>query len=155
MPTAIAKRPSAPARPWLPRSFQALREEVEDLVSQALGEGEPWPLTRLYAPSLDLSETDTTVEVRMDLPGVKPDQVDVQVSGNLLTVSGERKEEKEEKGKAFHRIERRCGSFARSITLPCPVQEEKVEAQCRDGVLSITLPKTDEAKSHKVKVKAQ
>jgi HSP20 family protein len=154
MSTTIAKRPATATRPWLPRPFQAIRQEVEDLVSQAFGEGEPWPLSRLYAPSLDLSETDTAVEVRLDLPGVKPDQVDVQVSANVLMISGERKEEKEEKGRAFHRIERRCGSFARSITLPCPVQEEKVEAQYRDGVLTITLPKTDEAKSHKVKIKA-
>lgn len=154
MSTAIAKRPAAPTRTWLPRPFQAIREEVEELVNQALGESEPWNFSRLFAPSLDLSETDATLEVRMDLPGIKPEQVDVQVSGNLLTISGERKEEREEKGRAFHRVERRCGSFARTVSLPCPVKEEKVDAQYRDGVLTITLPKTDESKSHKVKVKA-
>lgn len=154
MSTAVAKRPTPQTRTWLPRPFQAIREEVEELVNQALGESEPWNFSRLFAPSLDLSETDATLEVRMDLPGLKPEQVDVQVSGNLLTVSGERKEEREEKGRAFHRMERRCGSFARTVSLPCPVKEDKVDAQYRDGVLTITLPKTDEAKSHKVKVKA-
>lgn len=154
MSTTLAKRPTPQTRTWLPRPFQAIREEVEDLVNQAIGDPETWNFSRLFAPSLDLSETDSTLEVRMDLPGIKPEQVDVQVSGNLLTISGERKEEREEKGRAFHRMERRCGSFARTVSLPCPVKEEKVDAQYRDGVLTITLPKTDEARSHKVKVNA-
>jgi HSP20 family protein len=89
----------------------------------------------------------------MDIPGMEAKDIDIEVTGNTLNVSGERKEEKEEKGKTWHRIERKTGSFARSVTLPSAVMEEKVEAAYKDGVLTITLPKTEEAKTHKVKVK--
>jgi HSP20 family protein len=102
---------------------------------------------------LDLSETDTAVETKMDLPGVKPEEIEIQLNGNVLTVSGERKEEQEEKGKTYHRLERRVGNFSRSMTLPCPVEEDEVAASYKDGVLSITLPKTDEAKTRKIKIK--
>jgi HSP20 family protein len=71
----------------------------------------------------------------------------------MLTVAGERKEEKEEKGKTFHRVERLYGNFSRSVTLPCSVNEEEVAAEYKDGVLTIKLPKAEEAKAHKIKVK--
>jgi HSP20 family protein len=105
-------------------------------------------------PSLDISETDKSVEVKLDVPGVSSKEIKIQLNGNLLTVRGERTEEQEKKGKKFHRVERRFGSFSRSITLPCPVQEDKVAAEYRDGVLSITLPKTEERKSRKIAVKS-
>ena len=104
-------------------------------------------------PSLDLSETPTTIEVRMDVPGIKAEEIDIQLANGVLTVSGERKEEKEEKGKTFHRVERHYGSFSRSVTLPSTVAEDKVDAQYHDGVLTVTLQKTEEAKSKKIKVK--
>ena len=90
----------------------------------------------------------------MDVPGLKPEEIEIQLNNGILTVSGERREEKEEKGKTFHRIERRHGSFSRSVTLPAAVAEDKVDAQCHDGVLTITLQKTEEAKSRKIKVKS-
>lgn len=125
---------------------------MEDLISGAWGEGEDvW--AGQVVPAADVSETDKTIEVKMDLPGIQAADIDVQVNGNLLTVSGERKEEKEEKGKTYHRIERRYGKFSRSTTLPAAVKEDKVDAQYRDGVLTITMEKTDEAKSRKIKVK--
>jgi HSP20 family protein len=99
-----------------------------------------------------MAETDTAIEARMDVPGVTAKDIDIQISGNALTVRGERKEEKEEKGKTFHRIERRYGSFSRSVTLPCAVAESEVAAEYRDGVLTVKLPKTEESKAHKVKV---
>jgi HSP20 family protein len=72
----------------------------------------------------------------------------------VLTISGQRQEEKEEKGQTFHRIERRSGSFSRSVTLPTAVAEDKVDAQYKDGVLTVTMSKTEEARSRKIKVKA-
>ena len=105
-------------------------------------------------PSLDMSETANTIEVRVDVPGMKAEEIDVQLTNGVLTVSGERKEEKEEKGKTFHRVERRDGSFSRSVTLPSAVAEDKVDAQYKDGVLCITLHKTEEAKSRKITVKS-
>ena len=131
-----------------------LREEMEELMSRFWGaEDDGWTFGRL-TPSVDITENEGAVEARVDLPGVKADEIDIQLSGNLLTISGERKEEKEEKDKTYHRIERRTGSFSRCVSLPCAVQEDEVAAEYHDGVLVVTLPKTDEAKSRKIKVKA-
>jgi HSP20 family protein len=129
-------------------------EEFEDFVSRLSDFGSNGPVFGTSVPSLDVSETDKAVEVKLDVPGVSAKEIDVQLNGNLLTVSGEKKEEQEKKGKTFHRVERRYGSFSRSITLPCPVQEDEVAAEYHDGVLSITLPKTEEAKSKKIAVKS-
>ena len=109
----------------------------------------------MISPPLDITETDTTLQVRMDLPGIDAKEIDVQVSGNQLTIAGERKEEKVTKNELVHRIERRLGYFSRSFALPCPVQEDKIEANYQDGVLHVTLPKTEEAKSRRVPVKAR
>jgi HSP20 family protein len=123
------------------------------LVSRAFGEDVAlWPSERII-PSLDLAETDGIVEVRMDIPGMENKDIDIQVNGNLLTISGERKEEREEKGKTFHRVERRVGSFSRTVTLPCPVKEDAVDAQYKNGTLTVKLPKTEETKSKKITVK--
>ncbi|MEX0704089.1 MAG: Hsp20/alpha crystallin family protein [Planctomycetales bacterium] len=136
--------------------ISALRHEMDDLVGRFFGEDKE----QFFGgglPDLDISETDSAVEVKMDLPGVKPEEVDIDLSGDVLTVSGERKEEKESKengGRKFHRVERRYGSFSRSVWLPCAVQEGKVDARYHDGVLTITLPKSEASKSKKIKVKA-
>ena len=131
-----------------------LLEEVEDAMSRLWDVGGNGWTFGTSIPSLDISETDKAVEVKLDVPGVTAKEIDIQLNGNLLTVSGERKEEQEKKGKTFHRIERRYGNFSRSITLPCSVQEDEVAAEYRDGVLAITLPKTEEAKSRKITVKS-
>jgi HSP20 family protein len=105
-------------------------------------------------PSLDLSETSDAVQVRMDVPGVKPADLDIQINGNVLTITGKREEEKEEKNRTFHRVERSSGSFSRTVTLPCPVDEGKVDAQYKDGILTVAMPKTAEAKARKIQVKS-
>jgi HSP20 family protein len=138
---------------WRRDPFAALREEMNQLRSRMWGDEEEGWFAGALAPSVDLSETETAVEVRMDLPGVKPKDIDIQISGNVLTVSGQREEEKEEKGRTFHRVERSSGSFSRSLTLPTTVNESEIAAEYRDGVLTITLPKSEEAKPHKIKVK--
>jgi HSP20 family protein len=134
--------------------LESIREEMEELFSRAFGEeGGPWSAERIV-PSLDLAESDAAIEVRVDIPGMDAKDIDIQVNGNLLTISGERKEEKEEKGKTYHRIERRCGSFSRTVTLPAPVKEDAVDAQYKNGILTVKLPKTEEAKSKKITVKS-
>ena len=133
--------------PW-----DAMRE-MEDWMGRVIGtELDVLPADRI-CPSLDLSETDAALEVRMDIPGMEAKEIDIQVNGNVLTVSGERKEEREEKGKTYHRVERSVGAFSRSITLPCVVKESAVDAQYKNGILTIKLPKTEEAKSRKITVK--
>ena len=131
-----------------------LREEMDDLFDRVMGPLDRKWLTPLTVPSFDLAETDDNIEICMDLPGLKADDIDIDVTGRSVRISGKREEEKEEKGKTFHRVERHSGSFSRSITLPCAVEEDKVAADYQDGVLKVTLPKAAEAKTHKVKVKS-
>lgn len=138
---------------WSRDPFVALRDEMSDLRARFFGNGEGEWAAGAMVPALDISETDTALDVRMDVPGVTAKDIDIKINGNLLTVSGERKEEKEEKGKTFHRIERSYGNFSRSVTLPCAVAEGEVAAEYLDGVLTIKLPKKEESKPHKVKVK--
>ena len=133
--------------------FTALREEMNDLRAQLAGDGKEDWLAGAMAPALDMAETDTAIDVRMDLPGITAKDIDIQVNGNVLTVSGDRKEEQEEKGKTFHRIERSYGSFSRTVTLPCAVNESEVAAEYKDGVLMVKLPKSEESKARKIKVK--
>jgi HSP20 family protein len=154
MSTAVAKPEGRKIRPWFRRGpLESIREEMQELISRTFGEeGDFFAVDRI-TPSLDLAETDGALEVRMDVPGMEAKDIDIQVNNNLLTVSGERKEEREEKGKTYHRVERRVGSFSRSVTLPCPVNEGAVDAQYKNGILTIKLPKTDEAKAKKITVK--
>lgn len=149
--SAIAERPLGLNLPWRQHPLTSLRDEVEDLMTRLTGE-DGWFHGQIV-PSLDLSETDTAVEVQMDLPGVDPEQVDIRVSGNTLYVQGELNKEKEEKNRRFHRIERTRGSFSRTITLPCPVMENEVAAEYKDGILTVTLPKSEEARSRRIQVK--
>lgn len=126
---------------------------MNDLLSRFSTEGNGNWLANEQIPSLDLAETDDEIEVKLDIPGLKPNEIDIEVRGDSLHIKGEHKEEKEEKEKTYHRIERRSASFNRSVVLPCCVNEEKVTAECQNGVLTIRLPKTEESKTRKVEVK--
>ena len=151
MAGTLAKR--NPNRIGFTRDFFPQFREIEDMMSRMFGDGEQWG-TDMMAPSVDLSETETQVDVQVDVPGMKAEDLDIQINGNLLTISGERKEEKEEKGRTFHRVERTEGSFSRTLRLPCVVTEDKVSAKYEDGVLKVSMPKAEEAKAHRIKVKS-
>ena len=129
-------------------------EEMEKFIGRLWEDGEDGWFIGHNVPSVDISETDAAVEAKVDLPGVDPKEIDIQLNGNVLTISGERKEEKEDKGKTYHRVERRSGSFSRSLSLPCPVEEDEVAAEFHEGVLTVTLPKTEDAKTRKIAVKS-
>ncbi|MEW5739531.1 MAG: Hsp20/alpha crystallin family protein [Myxococcota bacterium] len=107
-------------------------------------------------PPADVVETDKAVELRLDLPGVDPEQIEVKLDGNLLTISAQRKNEKTEEGKGWIRQERAWGTFSRSFTLPNTLDGTKPEAAYKHGVLTVTLPKKEEVlpKTLKVKVEA-
>src|SRR6185295_19542829 len=96
-----------------------------------------------FLPEANIVETDKAIEVTVELPGIKPEEVKVEIKENALWITGEKKEEKEEKGKTFHRVERRVGMFRRVFQLPVEVMEEKVDAKFEEGVLKITLPKAE------------
>ncbi len=111
-------------------------------------------MPEMWNPSLDVSETDGEVLITMDAPGMKPEEIDIEVTGDAVRIHGEHKDEKEEKDRKFHRIKRRTGMFDRMVGLPCNVKEAEVAAEFKDGVLRVTLPKAEAAKTHKVAVKA-
>jgi HSP20 family protein len=106
-----------------------------------------------WAPSVDITEDDKEYLVKADLPEVKKEDVKVTVENGVLTITGERKFEKEEKGKKYHRIERSYGNFLRSFTLPDGADGSKVNAEFKDGVLKVHLPKSEKAKPKAVEVK--
>jgi HSP20 family protein len=106
-----------------------------------------------FMPDANLVETEKAVEVTVELPGMKPEEVKVEMKEGALWITGEKQEEKEEKGKTFHRIERRAGMFRRIFNLPVTVEEEKVEARFADGVLKITLPKVQKVAPKHIEVK--
>jgi HSP20 family protein len=105
-----------------------------------------------WVPSVDVSETEGEYQIKAELPEVKKEDVKVTVEDGVLTIQGERKHEKEEKGKKYHRVERSYGSFVRSFTLPDLVDEEKVKAEFKDGVLNVQLPKSEKAKPKAIEV---
>ena len=106
-----------------------------------------------WAPSVDVTEDNKEWLVKIDLPEVKKEDVKVAVESGVLTITGDRKFEKEEKGKKYHRIERSYGSFMRSFTLPDTAAGDKVNAEFKDGVLKVHLPKSPEAKPKSIDVK--
>jgi HSP20 family protein len=104
---------------------------------------------------VDISEDNNEYVVKAELPEMKKEEVKVSVENGELTISGERKIEKEEKGKKYHRIERSYGSFMRSFTLPETVSGEKVSAEFKDGILTVHLPKDEKTKPKSIEVKVQ
>jgi HSP20 family protein len=138
----------------LPRTFTRFENEMNRMLEGFLGRSEPRWLPEPFVPTVNLLETENELEVTLDLPGLKPEEVKVELREGHLFVSGERKEEAEEEGKTFHRMERRYGAFRRVILLPAPVNEEKVEAEFREGVLKVKLPKIEEVKPKHIEVKA-
>lgn len=106
-----------------------------------------------FLPEANMIETDKTVEVTVELPGMAPEDVKVEIKDEALWIVGEKKEEKEEKGKTFHRIERRAGMFRRILPLPVEVLEDNVEARFAQGILKITLPKAEKVAPQRIEVK--
>jgi HSP20 family protein len=110
--------------------------------------------SRAFAPRVNVAETESGYEVSIDLPGMKPEEFEVELKDNHLWITGERKHESEEDGKTFHRIERRHGRFRRVVPLDAPIKAEAVEAEYRDGVLRINVPKTEEVRPKRIEVKS-
>jgi HSP20 family protein len=107
---------------------------------------------RFWAPLVDMYETKDDLFVTFELPGVREKEVSVSITGDLLTVKGDRKLERDLKDEGYYRLERVYGKFARSVPLPIPVQADKVKATYRDGVLEIRLPKVEEVKPKEIKI---
>lgn len=127
-------------------SLRDLLDSAFQLASNAPGYPESW------APALDIFEDEEKVTVRVELAGVKKEDFDISLQDDVLTISGERKAETEQRGSESFRSERYFGSFTRSVTLPSPVKADAVSATYQDGVLTVVLPKAEEAKPRKIQV---
>jgi HSP20 family protein len=128
--------------------FSGLRL-FEDAVTRLMSEPRA---NRPWSPSVDIFETEDALTLKADVPDVKLDDIDVRVENQTLTLRGQRKFENEEAVKGYHRIERSYGEFVRSFAVPSTVDTEKVQADYKNGVLTITLPKKEAAKPRQVKV---
>jgi HSP20 family protein len=144
--------------PWRPfRELEKMRREMDRLWDSFFEER---PRRRgeeigEWLPSLDVSETKGDLVVKAEIPGIDPKDIDISLTNDLLTIKGEKKQEKEEKEENYHLIERSYGSFTRSIRLPKEVQSDKINASYKNGLLKITLPKSEEAKKKEIKIKVE
>lgn len=135
-----------------------LRNEMDSLFDHFLRD--PWGIDTIerfgrgFGPRVDLAETESEVTVKAELPGIDPKDVDVQVVGNTLTLRGEKRQESEDKRRDYHYVERQYGTFSRTITLPATVDADKVEAEFRNGVLTVTIAKRPDARPKRITVKS-
>ncbi len=139
------------------RDVAVLQDRMNRLFGDLLERSQPQEEglgTGIWMPNVDIFETKDAICVRAELPGVKKDDVHVEVKEGVLTLRGDRKFEKEVKEENYHRIERSYGTFHRSFTLPSSVEAEKVSARMKDGVLEVDLPKKEQAKPRKINVGA-
>ena len=122
---------------------------LPSMVGEVRGSGRSWGL------AVDMFETNDHLVVKASVPGVKPENLDVTVQGDTLTIKGETKEEQEGQQGRYHFRERRQGAFSRTVTLPYPIQSDKVEASFENGVLTLMLPKAEEVKPRSIKVQVR
>jgi HSP20 family protein len=127
---------------------------MDQLMEQFFGTEDGGRQLPAFAPRTNVAETDEQYEVTLDLPGMKPEEFNIELKENQLWITGERKQEHEEKGKTWHRVERSWGQFRRVIPLDSPVNAEAVKADYKDGVLHLTLPKDKAAQPKRIEVKS-
>jgi HSP20 family protein len=143
---------------WRPfRELERMRREMDRLWDSFFEER---PRRRVeevgeWLPSLDLSETKNDLVVKAELPGIDPKDIDISLANDVLTIKGEKKQEREEKEEDYHLIERSYGAFTRSIRLPREVQSDKINASYKNGILRVILPKSEEAKKKEIKIKVE
>lgn len=141
--------------PWKPfREMEPFQSEMDSFLSRVLGEALPARLGEDgWLPRIDIAETKDSLVIEAELPGMDTNDIEVNLIGDLLTIKGEKQTEREENGKYYHCIERHSGTFKRTFRVPINVQSSKVDASFDKGILTITLPKTEEAKEKEIKIK--
>jgi len=142
---------------WEPaREMMTLREAMDRLFDDAftrpLSVRDGWSMA---SPAINMYQTDNEVVVKASIPGIKAEEVQINITGDVLTLKGEVKQEEERKDRAWHIREQRFGSFERSIVLPTDVKSAQAEAVFENGILTITLPKADEVKPKTINIKAK
>jgi HSP20 family protein len=140
------------------RSAQDEMAQMSPMLAHALGlhtqQGHARTATTAWAPAVDISERKDAYLISVELPGLKPEDLDIAMEDGLLTIQGERQFTTESSEQQFHRVERRYGAFRRSITLPAHVMAEGIEASFEDGVLQILVPKAEEATPKRIQVRS-
>lgn len=131
-----------------------MQQEMNRLFDEFFGERQNEMAECSWNPMVDVSETETEIRVRAELPGLNQDNIEINLQDNVLTLKGEKKQEQKEEQENFHRVERCYGSFTRSFTLPAAVKADAVQATFKNGILLITLPKAEEAKPKKIAISA-
>ncbi len=143
---------------WEPvRELNTIQSEMNRLFNtffDAPAPGNGAPVSRRWIPAMDLVESEDDFVLRADLPGLSEGDVNIELEDNVLTISGERKAEHEERKEGYYRVERASGSFSRSLTLPEGVDPEKVQANFDRGVLEVRIPKPEQRKPRKVTISA-
>jgi HSP20 family protein len=132
--------------------LSGIQQEMNRLFDEFFGERRQELAEGTWLPAVDVSETGEEIVVRAELPGLSKDDIELNIQDNVLTLKGEKKQEKKEEKENYHRVERSYGSFSRSFTLPAGVDPENVQATFKDGVLVIALPKVEEAKQKKIEI---
>ena len=131
--------------------LRGLQDDMDRIFTDFYGETSDKSLAAV-TPALDLVETEKAIQVKVELPGMKKEDVEISLKDELLVIKGEKKEEREEKEENRYYMERSYGSFSRATPLPGKVKEDKITASYRDGVLEISLPKAEESKPKEIKV---
>jgi len=143
---------------WEPfRDLISLREAMDRLFEESVVRPSSGELARRAGATLavDMYETDEAVVVKSATPGVDPEDIDISITGDTLTIKGETKVDEEVEEENYVYRERRYGAFARSLTIPVPIQADEAEAEFEDGILTLTLPKAEEVKPKAIEVKAK
>lgn len=139
---------------WQPRQAIYRRTpSMDSLLESFWGFGSGDAFEQAWSPRVDVSETDGEVVISSELPGMKAEDVKITVADGVVTIEGEKKEERETEGRTAHRVERVYGSFRRSFRLPSAVNADEITATYEDGVLVVNLPKAEEAKARQIEVK--
>jgi HSP20 family protein len=136
------------------RAMKSLRNEIDTLFDRFI-ERPLSTLTGQLVPPLDISETDTEISVKMEIPGIEEENMDVSIVNDVLTVRGEKKREREESSKIYHVTERTYGTFTRSVTLPVAVRVDMIRASYKKGILEINLPKKELTQAKKIEIQTE
>ncbi|RLE19497.1 MAG: Hsp20/alpha crystallin family protein [Acidobacteria bacterium] len=134
------------------REMMGLSDRLNRMFEEIGGFNMNDEITGSWAPAVDVYESENAIEIKADLPGMTEKDIDVTVENNMLTIKGERKFENEEKRESYHRIERQYGSFYRSFQLPNTVDVTKINANFKNGILELALPKREETKPKKISI---
>lgn len=152
------RKPDKEVQVWQPfKEIEEMERRLDDYIGLPFWRT-LWrrrPLAEMWAPAMDVIEKNDKYLIKLELPGVKEEDVDISISGDMLTISGEKKSDSEGKKKGYRYTESSYGSFSRSVSLPTNVKADKIEADFDNGILEVTLPKSPEVKSKKISIAAK